>query len=163
MKLILLIAMLTFVLCVQGAIVWAQPQPSLQGPLQLGALQQQALDADPRMRELQLYESQTALRLRTIEVERLPSVTALGQAQYQSDVPTAPFTLPNGQPLFTPPKDTYDASFRIDQRLFDAALRPRMAVEQAQLAESQARVRATLFGLRQQVNDLFFAAALLQQ
>jgi outer membrane protein TolC len=115
------------------------------------------------MRELQLYESQTALRLRTIEVERLPSVTALGQAQYQSDVPTAPFTLPNGQPLFTPPKDTYDASFRVDQRLFDPTRPPRLAIEQAQLAESQARVRATLFSLRQQVNDLFFAAALLQQ
>jgi outer membrane protein TolC len=78
-------------------------------------------------------------------------------------VPTAPFTLANGQPLFAPPKGTFDASFRIDQRLFDATLRPRAAVEQAQLAESQARVRATLFGLRQQVNDLFFAAALLQQ
>ena len=163
MKPRLLIPILTSVLCVQATIVWAQPQPSSQGPLQLGALQQQALDADPRMRELQLYESQTALRLRTIEVERLPSVTALGQAQYQSDVPTAPFTLPGGQPLFTPPKDTYDASLRIDQRLFDATLRPRLAVEQAQLAESQARVRTSLFNLRQQVNDLFFAAALLQQ
>jgi outer membrane protein TolC len=115
------------------------------------------------MRELLLYESQTALRLRTIEVERLPSVTALGQAQYQSDVPTAPFALPNGQPLFTPPKDTYDAFFRVDQRLFDPTRQPRLAIEQAQLAESQARVRATLFSLRQQVNDLFFAAALLQQ
>lgn len=151
-------------LCLQCAMVRAQPQPTRpQGPLQLGPLQQQALDADPRMREMQLYETQTALRLRAIEVERLPSVTALGQVQYQSDVPTAPFTLANGQPLFAPPKDTFDASFRIDQRLFDATLRPRAAVEQAQLAESQARVRATLFGLRQQVNDLFFAAALLQQ
>jgi outer membrane protein TolC len=161
-----LVQTLTSLLCLQGAIVCAQPQtqPSRpQGSLQLGPLQQQALDADPRMRELQLYQSQTALRLRAIEVERLPSVTALGQAQYQSDVPTAPFTLTNGQPLFAAPKDTYDASFRIDQRLFDATLHPRAAVEQAQLAESQARVRATLFGLRQQVNDVFFAAALLQQ
>jgi outer membrane protein TolC len=161
-----LIPMLVSLVCLQGTLLCAQlpPQPSrAQSPLQLGLLQQQALDADPRMRELQLYESQTALRLRTIEVERLPSVIALGQVQYQSDVPTAPFTLPGGQPLFTPPKDTYEASFRIDQRLFDATLRPRLAVEQAQLAESQARVRASLFSLRQQVNDLFFAAALLQQ
>jgi outer membrane protein TolC len=160
-----LLSMLASLVCVPGAIVCAQPLPPSppQGTLQLGLLQQQALDADPRLRELQLFETQTALRLRAIEVERLPSVTALGQVQYQSDVPTAPFTLPNGQPLFAPPKDTYDASFRIDQRLFDATLRPRLAVQQAQLAESQARLRATLFGLRQQVNDLFFAAALLQQ
>jgi len=159
-----LVGTLTSFLCVQVAIVCAQPpEPRSTAPLQLGALQQQALDADPRMRELQLYASHTALRLRTIEAERLPSVMVLGQAQYQSDVPTSPVTLPNGQPLFAPPKDAYDASLRVDQRLFDATLRARLAVEQAQLAESQARVRATLFGLRQQVNDAFFAAALLQQ
>jgi len=139
------------------------PATPASAPLQLGALQQQAIEADPRMRALQLHEAQTSLRVRTIEAERLPSVTVLGQAQYQSDVPTAPFTLPGGQPLFSPPKDTYDASLRVDQRLFDPTLAPRLAVEQAQLAESQSRVRATLFALRQQVNDLFFAAALLQQ
>ena len=38
-----------------------------------------------------------------------------------------------------------------------------MAVEKARLAESQARVRTALFALRQDVNDAFFAAALLQQ
>jgi outer membrane protein TolC len=153
---------LTCILCVQAFVVWAQSREPRGQTLQLATLQQQALDADPRTRELQLYESQTALRLRTLDAERLPSVTLLGQAQYQSDVPTAPFTL-DGRPIFAPPKDTYDASFRVDQRLFDPTRDPRLAVEQAQLAESQARVRATLFGVRQQVNDAFFAAALLQE
>ena len=159
-----LVSALTFAVCARAIVVFAQPTatPS-KTPLQLEALQRQAVDADPRMRELQLYESQTALRRRTIEAERLPSVVVLGQAQYQSDVPTAPFTLPGGQPLFSPPKDTYDASFRIDQHLFDATVRPRLAVEQAQLAESQARIRTTLFGVRQQVSEQFFAAALLEQ
>ena len=154
---------LTGFLAAHAAIVCAQPAEPRGQPLQLGTLQQQALDADPRMRELQLHESHTSLRLRTIEAERLPSMTVLGQVQYQSDVPTAPLTLPSGQPLFAPPKDTYDASLRVDQRVFDATLHPRLDVERAQLAESQARVRATLYGLRQQVNDAFFAAALLQQ
>jgi outer membrane protein TolC len=146
-----LVRTLTVLMCVQASLVCAQPREPRGQALQLGALQQQALDADARIRELRLYESQTALRLRTIEDERLPSVTALGQAQYQSDVPTSPFTQPNGQPLFSAPKDTYDASLRIDQRLFDATVGPRLAVEQAQLAESQARVRATLFDLRREV------------
>jgi outer membrane protein TolC len=157
-------AALTVLLGTHAIAVFAQPPATRsKTPLQLDALQRQAVDADPRTRELQLHESQTALRRRTIEAERLPSIVVLGQAQYQSDVPTAPFTLPGGQPLFSPPKDTYDASFRLDQRLFDATLRPRLEVEQAQLAESQARLRATLFGLRQQVSELFFAAALLEQ
>jgi len=155
-------AALTCLVCVQAIVVSAQPREARGQALQLAALQQQALDADPRTRELQLQESQTALRLRSLDAERLPSVTLLGQAQYQSDVPTAPFTLPDGRPLFAPPKDTYDASFRVDQRLFDPTHGPRLGVERAQLAESQARVRVTLFGVRQQVNDAFFAAAVLQ-
>jgi outer membrane protein TolC len=153
---------LTCLLCVQAIVVSAQPPEARRQTLQLAPLLQQALDADPRAHELQLQESQTALRLRVLDAERLPSVTVLGQVQYQSDVPTAPFTLPDGRPLFAPPKDIYDASFRVDQRLFDPTHDPRLGVERAQLAESQARVRVTLFGVRQQVNDAFFAAAVLQ-
>ena len=40
--------------------------------------------------------------------------------------------------------------------------RARLAVERAETAESQARVQAAAFTLRQQVNDAFFTAALLQ-
>jgi outer membrane protein TolC len=46
--------------------------------------------------------------------------------------------------------------------LFDPTVNAQGALERAQLAESQARVRTTLFTLRQQVNDAFFAAAALQ-
>ena len=46
--------------------------------------------------------------------------------------------------------------------MFDATLDAQSALERSQLAEQQARVRTALFGLRQQVNDAFFAAAALQ-
>jgi len=136
---------------------------SAQEPLQLGALLREAHQADPRAKELELLASQTDLRLRNIDVERLPAVSGLGQSQYQSDVPTAPFALPNGEPAFAPPKFTYDASVRVDQRLYDPSLDPRRALARADLAEAQARVRTALFGLRQEVNEAFFAAALLQE
>jgi len=132
-------------------------------PLQLGALQRDARDADARAREIGLLSRQTDLRLRSLDVERLPSVSALGQSQYQSDVPTAPFNGPDGQPVFAASKFTYDASLRVDQRLYDASLQPRRDVARADLAESQARVRAALFTLRQDVNDAFFTAALQQE
>ena len=133
-----------------------------QEPLQLATLQREALDRDPRVRELALQTEQSGLRVRNIEVERLPAVSALGQSQYQSDVPRPP-SLGGGQPLFSPPKDTYDVSVRIDQRLFDPALQPRLALAQADVAESQARLRVALFGLRDEVNEAFFTAALLQE
>jgi outer membrane protein TolC len=128
----------------------------------LRALQQAAIGTDPRLRQLQLLMTQSELRLRNIAAGRLPSIAVEGQAQFQSDVPTVPFTLPNGRPLFSPPKATYDSGIRLDQRLFDATIPAQSAVERAQLAEQQARIRTTLFSLKQQVNEAFFAAAALQ-
>jgi outer membrane protein TolC len=132
-------------------------------PLQLATLQREARDADARAREIDLLARQSELRVRNIEADRLPAVGALGQSQYQSDVPTAPFLLPNGQPAFAPPKFTYDASLRVDQRLFDPSLTPRVDEAHAELAESQARVRTSLFALRAEVNEAFFTAALMQE
>jgi len=132
-------------------------------PLQLPVLQREAQARDARAKELELLDAQSALRIRNIEAERLPAISVLGQTQYQSDVPTPPPFLPGGQPLFLPPKDTYDAWVRVDQRIVDPASSARLAVERATLAESQARVRSTLFVLRSEVNDAFFAVALLQE
>jgi outer membrane protein TolC len=132
-------------------------------PLQLAALHEEARAADPRLRQVELEAAQTALRLQNISAERRPVLTAQGLAQYQSDVPTPPPFLPGGQPLFIPPNQTYDAYLRVDQTLFDPSVEPRLAVERAQLAEAQARVRTALFALRQDVNEAFFSASLLQE
>jgi outer membrane protein TolC len=129
---------------------------------ELGSLQQAAIDTDPRTQQFSLLTTQTDLHLRNISALRLPNVTVESYAQYQSDVAHLP---PDAGPfagLFLPPKDTYDGSIRIDQRLFDATINAQGTLERAQLAESQARVRSTLFTLRQQVNDAFFAAAALE-
>jgi outer membrane protein TolC len=130
--------------------------------LSLSAMHQAAIETDPRSRQLQLFMQQADLRLRNISAQRLPTVAVDGQAQYQSDVAHLATSLPGVEALFLPPKDTFDAGIRLDQRLFDTTVSAQSALERAQLAENQSRVRATLFGLRQQVNDAFFAAAALQ-
>jgi outer membrane protein TolC len=130
--------------------------------LELRTLQQAAVDTDPRMQQFSLLNTQTDLRLRNISALRLPSVTVESFGQYQSDVAHLPTEAGPFAVLFAPPKDTYDGSIRIEQRLFDPTIAVQGALERAQLAENQARVRSTLFTLRQQVNDAFFAAAALQ-
>jgi outer membrane protein TolC len=150
-------------LCVWGAVLSPAAAQTSRAPIELAALHQAAFDADPRLRAIPLQSTQSGLRQRNIEAERLPTFTAEGQAQLQSDVPTAPAFLPTGQPLFAVPKDTYDAHLRVDQRIVDPTIAPRLAAEKAQLAEADARVRSAVFGLRQEVNDAFFAAALLQE
>ena len=49
-----------------------------------------------------------------------------------------------------------------EQSLIDPSVGARRAVERAQLAESQARVRTAIYGLRESVDDAFFRAARLQ-
>jgi len=128
----------------------------------LSTLQQAAIDTDPRMQQFALLTTQTDLRLRNISAERRPSVTVQSFAQYQSDVAHLPPSAGPFAGLFAPPKDTFDGSIFINQRLFDPTITAQGALESAQLGENQSRVRSTLFGLRQQVNDAFFTAAALQ-
>jgi outer membrane protein TolC len=139
----------------------AQQAPA-SDTLRLAVLLQDALRADPRARQLELHAQQTDLRLRNLAVERLPTFSGEGQAQYQSDVAQIPVRLPSGATP-TPPKDTYEARLGVEQRIIDPTIAPRRAVLRAELAESQASVESALYGLRREVNDAFFAAALLQE
>ena len=113
---------------------------------------------DPRGRELELLSAQSRLRLRNLSAEGLPTLTVEGQAQYQSDVARIPITLPGGMSPPPPPHDTYDAHLAAQQKLYDPTLAARHGVEDAQLAESEARLRAALFPVRENVSDAFFAA-----
>jgi outer membrane protein TolC len=112
---------------------------------------------DPRRAQIELLASQSALRLQNIKTEMLPAFSIDGLAQYQSDVAKLNVTLP-GVNLPTPKNDTYDARFGAQQRLYDPSIRPRQAIERAQLAESQARVRSALYSLNESANSAFFIA-----
>jgi outer membrane protein TolC len=141
----------------------AHAQAAAANRVELPSLYVAATNADPRYASLQLQAEQAALRLETIRAEQKPLIVVEGRTQYQTDVPTPPPAPISGVPLFVPPKGTIDAFVRVDQPLYDATIGSRVAVEEAQLAEAQARLRATLFSLRQEVNDAFFTAALLQE
>jgi outer membrane protein TolC len=128
--------------------------------LRLGALQDEAVRRDPRGRQTDLLAAQSALRLRSLGAEWLPRFDVAALAQYQSEVATLPFEGPGGVP-FTLPKDSYDAHLGVRQPIFDPSLQVRRDVERAQLAESQAGVRSSLYLLRQSVADAYFTALLL--
>jgi outer membrane protein TolC len=121
-----------------------------------------ALNADPRQRQIALQASASDLRLRNILATRLPQITGNGQAQYQSTVTRIAVPIP-GIAIPSPTRDTYDAHVNAQESIFDPTLSSKQALERAQLAESQAGVRTTVFGRRQEVNDAFFAAATVEQ
>lgn len=140
----------------QGAT--AQPRDSVR----LGALVRVALQLDPRQRELALLAEQSRLRQSNLTAERLPEIAGEGRAQYQSDVARVPVRLPGGIAIPSPAHDSYDAYISAQQAIFDPTLGPRRAIERRTLAGSQARVRTTLFSVRREVEEAFFAVAALQ-
>jgi outer membrane protein TolC len=139
-----------------------QPTSPPRDSTRLSTLQQQAAASDPRQRQFQLSSSASALRVENIDAERLPALSVNAQAQYQSAVTTIKVPIP-GVTIPTPANDTYDARFNAQQSLIDPTIGPRRSVEHAQLAETQAGLRVTLYSLRQEVNDAFFTALLLQE
>jgi Outer membrane efflux protein. len=127
--------------------------------LRLFDLRANALNQDPRLAELELIASQSALRLQNINADLKPTLSFESQAQYQSDVASIPISLP-GISIPKPPHDTYDAHLNANQRIFDPSLSSRRAVERAQAVESQARVRTALYSISESVNTAFFTALL---
>ena len=121
-----------------------------------------ALDADPRQRQIGLQASASELRTRNILATRLPQITGSGQVQYQSTVTRIAVPIP-GITIPSPSRDTYDAHLNAQESIFDPTVSSRQALERAQLAESQAGVRTSVFSRRQEVNEAFFAAAILEQ
>jgi outer membrane protein TolC len=130
--------------------------------LRLPLLLQQTLQADPRQRQLDLSARQSELRLRNIDAARKPTFTLEGLTQYQSDVVEFPLRIP-GQTPPTPPHTTVDARLAVSHQVYDPTTSARRALERATLAETQARVHTSLFALRDEINEAFFAAAVLQE
>lgn len=129
--------------------------------LTLDVLQAAAVTNDPRVKQLDLLASQSALREKSLDAERLPILGITAQGQYQSDVARIPFDFPGGASPPLPAHDSYDAHLEAREPIYDASRGPRRGVERATLAESQARVRTTLYQLRQDVSDAYFTALLL--
>lgn len=122
--------------------------------LDLAALLAAADRHDPRSPQRELVARQSALRTRSLDSERLPSLQVTANGQYVSDVPSI-----NGVPMV--PYQQYDAYLVLRQRLWDPTRAPRRALEDAQADEADARVRATLWQQRQQVSDAFFTVLAL--
>jgi outer membrane protein TolC len=160
----LVVAMSAFAAALAGARPLAAQAgaPSARDSLRLGELQAAALRLDPRQRQLALQAQATALRLANIDAEARPMLSVNGQAQYQSQVTSISVPIPSVS-IPSPPHDTYDAHLGAQQSIFDPTRSARRTAERAQLDETQAQVRTTVFGLRQEVEEAFFSAALLEQ
>lgn len=144
---------------------WGAPAGAAaqQDTLHLAELRDAAARFDPRAAQSGLRERATGLELRNLSSGYLPQLSLTGQATYQSDVPTAPFTGPGGVGIQVP-KDQYQADVQVSQLVWDGGrIAARRGLERARLAESEASLRTDLYRTRQDVDGVFFQALLLQQ
>lgn len=131
--------------------------------LRLGALQDAAVQRDPRARQAQMQARATELRLRSLDAERLPQLGLRAEATRQSEVASLPIDMP-GIDVPEPPKRRYEAALEAQVTLYDGGvLAGRRDVERARLQAAQARLNAQLYPLRMEVTEAFFAAFLLQE
>jgi outer membrane protein TolC len=135
----------------------------LQDTLRLGALQDAAVERDPRARQALMQARATELRLRNLDAERLPQLGLRGEASRQSEVTLLPVEMP-GVDVPVPPKSRFEAALEAQVTLWDGGvLAGRRDVERARLQAAHAQLAAQLHPLRMEVTEAFFAAFLLQE
>lgn len=151
-------ALVIATLCAIPAAATAQ-QPAHRDTVFLDELQRAAVASDPRSAQSEFFTAQSARRLATLRNERLPSLSIVGAANYLSDVAGIGAILP-GAMIPGVSHDQYDTHLALRAPLFDPTRSRRAAIESAQDAESQARLRATLWQQRLAVTDAFFGVLL---
>ncbi|MEO0007659.1 MAG: hypothetical protein RJA20_1855 [Bacteroidota bacterium] len=139
--------------------------PPLMGQTVLGVAEcrETAVKNHPLQQRKDVASSINALQLENIRKNNLPRISVSGQASWQSDVVTFPFTTPSG-PLLEIPKDQYRLSLDVAERLYDGGsdkvLREQRNLE-AELTAIQTDVDA--YQIREIVTDLFFRALYIQE
>lgn len=137
----------------------AQP-PTAVDTVYLDDLQRAAEMTDGRTRQAGLLAAQSQRRLASLRSERLPTPTAVGSAQYLSDVPSIGGALPGGVRIPSPYYEQFDSYLSVRLPVLDPTRRGRERIEQAQTAEAQARSRSAIWQQRVVVNEVFFGILL---
>ncbi|MBL7827867.1 MAG: TolC family protein [Saprospiraceae bacterium] len=123
-----------------------------------------ALQNSPLLQKKEVASAVSALQIRNLKSNNLPRINVNGQASYQSDVVSFPFTSPTGSPLLVIPKDQYRLALDVAERLYDGGSDRIMRQQKNLDVElTAAQVDVETYQLRELVTDLFFKALLLQE
>lgn len=114
----------------------------------------------PLITQYQLMERTQEFTLSNLGKEKLPRITLVGQASYQSDVTS----LPGGMPGVTPlSKDQYRLYGEVVQPLTDLALvdhKKKMTEASHELSKKDLEVK--LYPIKEKVSELYFGILLLE-
>lgn len=115
----------------------------------------------PLAKQLQLFNSQTAIDNQVISSGKLPQFTVAATATYQSDVIQIPIPNSNIQPLNN---DQYRATFTVNQLIYNGNLNDILLdLNQNKLQSKQQQLEVSLYQLKQQINQLYFSILLIDK
>ncbi|MDT7830023.1 TolC family protein [Pricia sp. S334] len=110
-----------------------------------------------------LLHEQSLLDIEAINKGKLPQLNINAQASYQSDVTSLPIEIPNAT-IDPPNKDQYRATLDANQLIYNGGLIDASAkLSEAKGKVGQQEVEVNLYGLKNQVNQLYLSVLLLQE
>jgi outer membrane protein TolC len=133
--------------------------------LTLQYCQTEACNNYPAIKDKNLLQNASALKVQNVRAGLLPQFSLNGQVTYQSDAIDISFPTPNGTPVsIGQSKDQYKATLDINQLLFDGGTtRYQRNVEEATLSSDLKQVDVDVFKIKEQVNNVYFLLLSLQE
>lgn len=127
--------------------------------------QSEAINNFPSAKDKALLQAASELRIKNVDIAKLPTFSINGQATYQSDVITINLPLANGNQLsINQAKDQYKATLDVNQLIFDGGTtKHNRKVEESSLAANIQQVDVDIFKVREQVNNMYFMLLTLQE
>lgn len=148
-------------LILNSSILFGQNNPIIT----LQYCQTEAINNFPSVKDKALLQAASELRLRNVDVAKLPGLSLNGQATYQSDVIKITMPLANGNQLsINQAKDQYKATVDVNQLIFDGGTtKYNRKLEESSLATNIQQVDVDIFKVREQVNNMYFMLLTLQK
>lgn len=117
----------------------------------------------PLAKQSILLDEQSRLDIEAMNKGKLPKLDVNAQATYQSDVTSLPIQIPNVT-VEPPNNDQYRATLDVNQLIYNGGLINASAkVTEVKAKVGQQEVEVNLYGLKNQVNQLYLSVLLLQE
>ena len=128
---------------------------------------QQVQKTYPLARQAELLDKSSDLRTRNLNKNYLPSFNVNGTASWQNQVTEMTLNLPSGSPIVVGPqipKDQYKITLDVNESIYDGNVTHyQKKLEQYNLNVDKKSVDASLYLLKDQVNQFYFSILLDQQ
>jgi len=143
------------------------PKASAQDTITLDFCYQQVQKTYPLTRQAELLDRSSDLRTKNLNKNYLPSFNINGTASWQNDVTQMSINLPAGYPKVVGPeipKDQYKLTLDVNESIYDGnVIHYQKKLERYNLNVDKKNVDASLYLLKDQINQFYFSILLDQQ